>query len=303
MKDIPSAIEIKKIFSDDNLPTINITENTMHKILNQNTKKSRATFKRLLIAIPLAITLISSTVFAMGHIWLLKGPNENSYNYSLEVVNTEPKTYSMFSNEINNLEPGKVLFIFQKKITPIIIETHFGEQKYDSLEQISQKVGRQRFISPAFLPDGYKFKEATIDFSKISDSFIAELEKECQNEDQEYFCKIADIDPNNEVIGYSLLYQKVNQQEMVAEDIRVTVNYDWTLDEINERKYDQHAEKIEIKDFEAILTQWDWKSEIKWLIKENNSNTYISVDFMKVGKDFTPNHIENLKRVAESISK
>ncbi len=303
MKDIPSATEFKKIFSDDNLPTINITENTMHKILNQNTKKSRTTFKRLLIAIPLAITLISSTVFAVGHIWLLKGPNENSYNYSLEVVNTEPKTYSMFSNEIKNLEPGKVLFIFQKNSTPTIIETHFGEQKYNSLDQISQKVGRQRFISPAFLPDGYKFKEATIDVSKISDSFKAELEKECQNEDQEYFYKIADIDPNNKVIGYSLLYQKDNQQEKVAEDIRVTVNYDWTLDEINERKYDQHAEKIEIKDFEAILTQWDWKSEIKWLIKEKNFNTYISVDFMKVGKDFTPNHIENLKRVAESISK
>lgn len=302
MKDIPSAIELKKIFYNNNLPIINITENTMHKILNQKTKKSRITFRRLLIAIPLAIALISSTVFAVGHIWSLKGPNDNPYNYSLEAVNTEPKTYDMFSSEINSLEPGKVLFIFQKKGIPTIIETHFGEQKYNSLEQISQKVGRQRFIAPDFLPDGYKFKEATIDFSKISNSFIAELEKEYQNEEQEYFCKIADIDANNEVIGYSLLYQKVDQQDTVDEDIRVSVNYDWTLDEINERKYDQHAEKIKIKDFEAILTQWDWKSEIKWLKKENNSNTYISVASMKVGEDFTPNYIDNLKRVAESIS-
>lgn len=301
MKDFPSANDLKRIFSNADLPAINIAEGTMNKILNKTAQKKRPSI-RLLIAVPLIVILISSTVFAVEHIWSLKGPKDTPYTYSLEAINNkEPKVHEMFSKEINGLKPGEALFIFHNENKPEIIETYYGPQKFYNLKEFEQKVGIQRFLSPDFLPEGYKFKEATVDIPKISDSFIANLIKESQNEKQEYFYKIADLDPQNEVIGYSLLYQKRNQQDGDGEELRMSVNYTWTLDEINERKYDQQAQKIKINDFDAIFTEWDWKGEIKWLMKENNSNTYISVASMKTGENFSPNYIDNLKKVAESI--
>ncbi len=301
MKDFPSAIDLKRIFSSAGLPEIDITESTLNKISNKTAQKNRISTRRLLIAVPLAIVLISSTVFAVGHIWSLKGPKDVPYTYSLETANREPKVYEMFSKEINGLKPGKVLFIFHNANKPEIIETHYGPQKYYNLEEFKQKVGMQRFLAPDLLPEGYKFKEATVDLSKIPDSFIKDLIKESQNEKGEYFYKLADLDPQNEVTAYSLLFQKENQQDKDREDILVSVNYNWALDGINERKYDQQAQKIKIGDFEAIFTKWDWKSEIKWLIKGNDSNTYVSVASVKIGENFSPDYIENLEKVAESI--
>jgi hypothetical protein len=249
----------------------------------------------------LAIALISSTVFAVEQLWSLKGPKDTPYTYTLESSNSEPKLYDMFSKEITSLKPGKVLFIFQNKNTPTIVETHFSAQKFNSLEQISQKVGKQRFISPEFLPDEYKFKEANIGSSKISDSFIAELKKECQNENQEYFVRIADLDPNNEVTDYFLIYQKDDHKDMADKDILIRVNYAWSLDEINERKYEQEASKIKVNGFDAILTQSDGMGEIKWLMRGDNTNTYISVSSTSSDGHFSTNDLNNLKRVAESI--
>lgn len=305
MKDIPMSA-LKKIFSDDNLPTIDVTESIMQKISAKSENQGKATLKKVLIAIPMAVMLVSTTVFAVEQLlWSLKGPKGNTYNYSL-VTGYDPKTTNMFRQEINSLEPGQMLFVFHRSSpdsAPRIVDTHYAQVKNISLEQITQRVGSQRFISPDVLPDGYSFREATIDIWKVSDSLIAQLEKECENEQEEYFCRIMDMEPNSEVWGYSLVYQHADSQETGAEDIRVSVCYDWSLDEINERFYDQYAEKIMINDFEAVLTQWDWRSQIKWLVKDNDLSTYISVEAYKVGDNFSPNLIENLKQVAESIGK
>ncbi len=305
MKDIPSAIDLKATFSNARLPDIDITENTMNKILNKSGRKGFS-IRRLLVAIPLAIVLVSSTGFAIEHIWFLKGPKDIPYTYSLVKVDTEPKNYERFRKEIDSLKPGQVLFIFENKTSPKIVDTYFEPQKFYNLEEFSRKIGEQRFKSPDYIPAGYKFKEASIDISKIPETFIEELTKQCSNEKQEYFFRIADLDPNNEVIGYSLLYEKkvgeINKV-MVHDGIRLHVVYGWPQEQINERKYDQEAQKIKINDFEAVLTIRDEMGEIQWLKRENNYTAYISISSLRGRSEgkLPTNYVESLKRVAESI--
>ena len=296
MGDIQSTEDVKQVFDKINLPLIDVRDVVMHKVIKSGERKL-STFrgKKLIVAIVLVIFLLSTGVFAAEKVWKLIGPKNTEYTFEL-VTGGPTTTTDLFRHEIERLELGKALVIMKVKDNPTIrdLDIHFKPLVVKSLDEFSKRVGN-KFKSPAYLPEGYSFKEAQITF-KNDYSFMEEMKKECKNTDKQYITQIIEL--TNNVLSYNLIY---SYKDTEHKDISIYIHPDWYQKDITERKYEQKPIKVKVNDFEAIFTEQQGIGDIRWVETQNNNTAYYRITSQTASVNFSTEAKDELIKVAGSL--
>ncbi|HEX2924643.1 MAG TPA: hypothetical protein VHP38_00030 [Ruminiclostridium sp.] len=147
-----------------------------------------------------------------------------------------------------------------------IIGITFKPLVVSSINELKERVG-SKFKEPGNLPEGFSFREGQIN-SNIDDSIRYSILKEAEETRKDV---VRVIEPSQEVGAYHIIYKKGNR----TIDVSITVNYKWN--ELSQPDKGQRVTDVGIKNFDAIYTDGNGRSEIKWIDNSNGANILYSI--------------------------
>ncbi len=285
MKTIQSMDDIKKASDSVTLPTIDAQQYVMQVIYRRNERKNMLRGKKLIIGIIAAAFLICSVGFTVSKVWELNGPGGLPFKYLLYNNISHPRS-QIAESEWKNVKPGGAIAILRKKDNPEnIISIYYKPLIVASINQLKDKVG-DRFKTPSDIPDGYTFSEGQINTS--CDNSVREAMLEEAKSSTEDIVRV--IEPSQNIGTYQSIYK--NGEKII--DVSVTLNWKWA--ELRQPDEGQKVARIDVNNFEAIFTEGNGRSEIKWIDSFNGANILYSVGCPK-------GHVtrDTLLQVANSI--
>lgn len=285
MKTIQSIDDIKKASDNVSLPSINVQQDVMQKIYRRK-KKNMFRNKKIIITIVAAVFLIFTVGFTVTRVWDLNGPGGSPFKFSLFNENKAAK-HGAGHEEWKNVKPGGALALLKTKDNSNNrISITLKPLTIDSIEKLRNSVG-SNFKQPSNIPSGYTFSEGEVNTNTndfISDSMIAEA----KTTQKEYIVRV--IEPSQEIGSYRIIYR--NQDKLF--DVSLTFN--WKGSELSQPDQGQEVSKVDINGFEAIYTNGNGRSEIKWIDSSNGANILYSAGCPS--QDLTK---DELLQVAKSI--
>lgn len=269
MKNMQSTDNLKQLFTSIQFPPIDVRDQVMERIQNKKgVKKYMTNKKRLAVVLVLVVFVICAVGFSALKVIDLRGPGNTSYSFQLIDKGDPLPDKEMLQTEYEKLQPGQTLAwmkvhnnpnqtiqLFQK---PLILNNY---------EDLSARV-ESGFASPAYLPAGYTFQDGQIGYH-LDNAVAEEMKAECKTTDKDYLIHV--YNPSSTINNYSINYRNGDQ------GFNISLFFDWKGTDIFEVNRGTHAEKVKIKDFEAVYTDSDGRTEIKWLESENGSNTFYSI--------------------------
>ncbi|MDP4181271.1 MAG: hypothetical protein Q8942_09285 [Bacillota bacterium] len=290
MKQFNNVEELKQAFNDTRLPSVDFSDSVMYRIDGISPQKHISGKKKILITVLASILVLVTVGFSSVYIFDLNGPGNNNYKYKV-FDSSDSFPPDLYENEYKLLEPGKALAIakvkegsnhsVQVREKPVIIK---------SIDELSQKVGVM-FKKPLELPDGYKFKEGSIGY-KLEDIDFKALMGKGKKSGEDYAYQV--LNHTNDISNYSITYQKGETT------IFVSAVFNYQSDEIAISKSGHlgfKADKIRIKDYDAMYLEHNGSAEIQWLDKAQSKSIYYSIRSTMLKKDTK----DNLLKITESI--
>lgn len=270
MKTIQSIDDIKKGSDSITLPTIDVQQNIMQAIYRRKERKNMFRGKRLIIGIIASIFLVCSVGFTVAKVWELNGPGGLPFKYSLFNNTTSPRSHmeeSEWSTNWNNVKPGGALAVLRRKDNPKnIIGITYKPLIVESISQLKDKVG-DRFKVPSDIPKGYTFSEGEINTSS-ADSIRDAMLEEAQNSAEDI---IRVCEPSQNIQSYKIIYK--NGKRI----FEVSVTFGWKWAELSQPDEGQKVSRVNVNNFEAIFTNGNGRSEIKWIDSFNGANILYSI--------------------------
>lgn len=288
MKNFHSEDELKQLFQNTSLPSIEVKEAVMKKLqAGKDSKPNLNTKKRLLLVAIISVLLITVGFTALKA-WELKGPGDTTYKYEILPSGDSIPSQEIYMSEYEKLSPGEALAIMKTKDNPRdTVQILNKAVIIGNLEELYGKLDNQ-FRSPASLPQGYEFEEGSIGY-KYNDSDIQEIIKDAKVASSDYL--IRKLAPTKDLSHYSITYRKD------LSPIFINVIFDYPIKTIYDINAGQKNQIINIKDFEAVYIEHDQFGEVAWLEEIDGSTTYFSIRSGSRDK----NTLTNLILIAESF--
>jgi hypothetical protein len=266
MRTIQSMDDIKKASDSVTLTTIDVQQYIMQVIYRRKERKNMFRGKKLIIGIIAAAFLVCAVGFTVAKVWELNGPGGSPFKYSL-FSRTSYSHSQLVDSEWEKVKPGGALAVLRTKDNPTnTVSISLKPLIVDSINQLKEKVG-DKFKEPIDIPIGYSFSEGQINTS-IDDS-IWDAMLEAGKSPQKDVVRV--IEPSQNIGSYRMIY-KNSEKEI---DVALTFNWKWA--ELSQPDEGQKVSTVAINNFDAIYTNGNGRSEIKWIDSFNGANILYSV--------------------------
>lgn len=259
MKIIQSTDDIRKAAELVTLPSIDVRQNVMQKIYRRKEKQTMKRSKRILLVIAATVFFTIAAGFTAVKVWELKGPGGLPFKYSLFSENSKELSAELLEQrnaQWEKVQPGGALAVLRTKNNPEnVIGVTFKPLVTNDPAELEQKIG-DAFKEPASLPEGYSFKEGQLNWG-INDQIRTSMLEEAKETEKDSVIRI--IEPSGSISSYSLIYTGRGGE------LNISLNFDFVGDELNQPDTGNKVTKIKMGGFEAIYTEGDGRSEIKWI--------------------------------------